>query len=142
MCRSAVSVEWYHRYADCVGVKLPEEQTCGWMREKNNRSMILEILLRFEIGLKLARTSELRLGFLRRGVTTENLFSCFCKVESHDQQTDTLLDTKTTLHQNMYRNRPHLGYARQAILSNKYRLQFSHPFYYITSFNFLEYQNN
>ena len=42
--------------------------------ERNNRSMISEILLRFEIGLKLAGTSELRLGFLRRGVTTENLY--------------------------------------------------------------------
>ena len=44
------------------------------MRERNNRSMILEILLRFEIGLKLAGSSELRLGFLRRRVTTENLY--------------------------------------------------------------------
>ena len=74
VCRSAVSVEWYRRYADCVGLKLPEEQTCGWVRERNNRSMILEILLRFEIGLKLAGISELRLGFLRKGVTTENLY--------------------------------------------------------------------
>ena len=44
------------------------------MRERNNHSMILEILLRSEIGLKLAGSSGLRLGFLRRGVTTENLY--------------------------------------------------------------------
>jgi len=44
------------------------------MRKRNNLSMISEILLRFEIGLKVAGSSELRLGFLRRGVTTENIY--------------------------------------------------------------------
>ena len=46
----------------------------GWNRFRKSRSSIFDMLFKLDIGQKLAGSSEFRLGFLRRGVTNENLY--------------------------------------------------------------------
>jgi len=47
----------------------------GASRARSRRSSSLEIVLRFEIGLKFAISAEERLGFFRIGVIRANLKS-------------------------------------------------------------------
>ena len=51
---NTVSVEWPFRYADCSGLKLPDESRCGLRRHSASLSINFETVDRFEMQPNLA----------------------------------------------------------------------------------------